>query len=132
GSGTGSFGTQTVYAVGDTEPSIAVGDVNGDGVPDLVSGAAIQGTASATDQVAVFLGIGGGVFGSPATYEAYGEPESIRIADLTGDGSSDLAIANASGILSLMSGVGGGSFGPPSIYAVDYMAARSGHLLVVA
>jgi hypothetical protein len=131
GSGTGSFGPQTVYPVGDTEPSIAVGDVNADGMPDLVSGAAIPRTAHPMDQVAVFLGIGGGVFGSPATYQANGEPVSIRIADLTGDGLSDLAIADASGILSLMSGVGGGSFGSPSIYAVDYMAARSGHLLAV-
>src|SRR5215217_1504053 len=46
GNGDGTFGTPTHYTVGDAPQSIATGDMNGDGAPDLVTGNWLDETVS--------------------------------------------------------------------------------------
>jgi hypothetical protein len=68
--------------------SVATGDLNGDGDPDL---AVANGFSN---NVSVLLGNGDGSFQSAANYNAGVEPSSVAIGDLNGDGDPDLAVAN--------------------------------------
>src|SRR5262245_61132630 len=67
--------------------SVAVGEFNGDGIPDLAV-ANIGSTAS------VFLGNGDGSFQPPRTFSAGTGPTSVAVGDCNGDARQDLAVAN--------------------------------------
>jgi hypothetical protein len=79
--------------------SVNVGDVNGDGKPDVIVG----GSGSVTASVVALLGKGDGTFGAPIattftppnsqTYPSSGR--KVAIGDINGDGAADLAIADA-------------------------------------
>jgi VCBS repeat protein/FG-GAP repeat protein len=78
--------------------SIAIADVNGDGVPDLlVATTSYQGALSNPGFANVILGnkSSPGTFASGVQYSTTGfNPSSIAVADLAGSGSLDLVIAN--------------------------------------
>lgn len=108
GNGDGSFGVPGLHPVGGYEPySIAIGDLNGDGRPDVVT------ANRASDNVSVILGDGFGnaaFMAGPVPY-----PNSVAIGDLDGDGTPDLVAAGyASPSVSVLLGIGDGSFGAPS------------------
>ncbi len=88
-------------------PSVAVGDFNGDGKPDLA-------TANfSSDNVTILLGDGSGNFTAAATSpEAAGDgPQSVAVGDFNGDGKPDLAIANGgSDNVTILLGDGTGNF----------------------
>ncbi|MDD5541538.1 MAG: VCBS repeat-containing protein [Acidobacteriia bacterium] len=68
---------------------VAVGDVNGDGIPDIITGAP-SGTIS------IFPGIGNGTFVTPPTTFTSGNGLSgITVGDFNGDGQMDFAISNS-------------------------------------
>ena len=90
GKGDGTFApTSTSPVTGITPDAIAVGDFNGDGVPDLVAANGFSNT------VTVLLGVGDGTFtpvaASPTTNV---DPAGFAVADFNGDGHSDLAVGN--------------------------------------
>jgi uncharacterized protein (TIGR03437 family) len=87
---------------------LAVGDLNGDGIPDVVT--AINGATS--NQVAVLLGIGNGSF-KPAVLSNTGtSPPEIIVGDINGDGKPDLLLADCCGLseASFLAGNGDGTF----------------------
>jgi VCBS repeat protein len=90
----GQFLAPTALATGNITPSVAVGDVNGDGLPDIV--AADYDTNGNNGQVTVFIqnAASPGTFLAPVTFPAGAQPQSVRIADLNGDGLADLVVAN--------------------------------------
>ena len=63
-SGIGTFGAAVNYGAGLTPTSVAIGDLNGDGKPDLVV-ANNQGNS-----VSVLLGNGNGTFAAAVNYSA--------------------------------------------------------------
>ena len=77
------------YAVGTTPETVAVGDLNGDGKPDLIVGNRNSANMS------VFLGVGDGTFQAAVDYNTptSGTPDSIAVGDFDGDGKPDLAVA---------------------------------------
>ena len=88
GNGDGTFGAKTDFATGPVPVSVAIGDLNGDGKPDL----AVANCDSNT--VSVLLGNGDGTFGAKTDFATGSGPGSVAIGDLNGDGKPDLAVAN--------------------------------------
>ncbi|HEX5313856.1 MAG TPA: FG-GAP-like repeat-containing protein [Gammaproteobacteria bacterium] len=90
--GDGTFAAPVRYAAGAYPRSIALGDLNQDGKPDLVVGSINAGLSANT--LNVLLGNGDGTFGaalrSPLPYDA--GSSSLAIADFDGDGNPDVAI----------------------------------------
>ena len=86
---------------------MAVGDVNGDGKPDLV--VANYGDNS----VSVLLGNGDGTFLPRPAYATGSSPFAVAVADVNGDGKPDLVVANyGSNSVSVLLGNGDGTFQP--------------------
>lgn len=69
--------------------AVAVGDVNRDGKPDLVT------ANSGASTVSVLLGQGNGTFQAHVDYGAGPNPGGVAIGDVTRDGIPDLAVANS-------------------------------------
>ncbi len=108
-----SFSPATNFGVGDGPVSLAIGDLNGDGKPDLAV------ANSSTNNVSILLGNGAGSFGLATNFSAGASPISVAIGDLNGDGRPDLAVANHhSGYVSILLGNGDGTFGAATNYAV--------------
>src|SRR5262249_23166814 len=110
GNGDGSFQNQATFATGAAPKSVAIGDVNGDGKPDLA--VANTGTTSQPgSNVSVLLGNGDGSCHAQTTFLTGTKPHSIALGDMNGDGKPDLAVANVnSNSLRVLLGVGDGSF----------------------
>jgi DNA-binding CsgD family transcriptional regulator len=84
---------------------VAVGDFNGDGMPDL----AVANRNSM--EISILLGNGDGTFQSPISYPTKGAPNSIAVGDFNGDGHLDLAVVHANTTeISIMLGNGNGTF----------------------
>lgn len=102
GNGKGAFQAARVYATGESTPSaLAVGDVNGDHVLDLVVANECPGstpcsnTNSTNGTVAVLRGKGDGTFQKAVLYNSGGVfPMWVAVADLNGDGKPDIIVAN--------------------------------------
>jgi hypothetical protein len=110
GNGDGTFQDARSVTVGSHPSCVAVGDLNGDGIPDL----AVANYFSST--VSVLLGKGDGTF-QPAQAYAVGYPTSLAVGDLNGDGVPDLAVASGYSVVSVLLGKGNGTFQATRDYA---------------
>jgi hypothetical protein len=105
GNGDGTFKPPVEYTVGLQPESVAVGDFNGDGKPDL----AISNYAAST--VSILAGNGDGTFQPHIDYPVGASPGTIVTGDFNGDGRLDLATVNYSGTgVSVLLGNGDGTF----------------------
>jgi PKD repeat protein len=104
GNGNGTFAAKADYGTGGGSASVAVGDVSGDGKPDLA--------VAAGNGVSILLGNGNGTFGAAGVDFGTGSsPISVAIGDVSGDGRPDLAVANNfSSTVSVLLGNGDGTF----------------------
>lgn len=126
--GNGTFAPAVNYSSGGyMASSVAAGDVNGDGKPDIVVVNACGSTSFSlpngcpTDStVAVLLGNGDGTFQSATIYDTGGfDGQSVVIADVNGDGKPDLLLVNrcgssstcaSDGMVAVLLGNGDGTF----------------------
>jgi hypothetical protein len=103
------------FAVAADPRSVTIGDLNGDGAPDLV--VATYGTG----EVDVLLGHGDGTFRTPRTvWSASGSALiSLAIGDVDGDGRLDLVVGSfATHAADVLLGHGDGTFAPARTVAI--------------
>ena len=100
----GTSWATTTYTVGTSPRSVAVGDLNGDGKPDL----AVANFGSGTVSVLMNTGTG---FGAATTLTAGASARWVVIDDFDRDGRNDVAVANyAAASVSVFRGQVGGTF----------------------
>lgn len=138
GDGLGGFQRAGSFSLdGFTNGSMAVGDLNGDGKPDIVVGlppAALldQTTGLPAGSLVLAMGKGDGTFATsilPTPNEI--GPASIAIADLNGDGKNDLVFLTCPlttdvpfvpNQVAVMLGKGDGTFLPQAVFPVNVEA----------
>ena len=115
GNGKGSFqpavttNVQNSGAGNGNAQSVAVGDFNGDGLPDV----ALNTAGPAGPAVEVLLGKGDGSFQPNHLILPVGQiPLSVAAGDFDHNGALDLVTANSNGTVSVLLGNGDGSFRP--------------------
>ncbi|MGE3540655.1 MAG: Ig-like domain-containing protein [Candidatus Tectimicrobiota bacterium] len=102
----GGFGTAQSFAVGRAPAYLAVADVTGDGLPDLL-------TLGYVTELTVLPGQEGNPLLGPTTVATPGiTPKAVAVRDFTGDGVLDLAMTSAQNVF-VAPGLGSGLFGPP-------------------
>ena len=110
GKGSGLFGRQKTYKLGSQPYSVAAGDLNGDGHPDLA-------VAETNAGVAVLLNTGSGGFGKTTVYPVSPTDLSdVVIADLNHDDKPDLVVSTFQAVGVLLN-KGAGKFGKAAIYS---------------
>lgn len=137
GNGNGTFQAAVLYSSGAIVPnSVAIADVNGDGIPDLVIAHSSISASNGNGGVSVLLGNGNGTFQTAVIYNSGAiTANSVAIKDVNGDGVPDLVVANTSqtsgtgspGAVTVLIGNGNGTFQT----AVSYSSGGSGAVWAV-
>ncbi|HTR52280.1 MAG TPA: Ig-like domain-containing protein [Kofleriaceae bacterium] len=116
--GHGNFATASAYATGASvfiSSAVATGDLNNDGILDLVTS-----TVTAGDMISVLLGNGDGTFKAAVGYSGPQSAYGIALGDFNRDGYLDIAaVDEAGGSFYVYSGNGTGTFGAATTYGTN-------------
>ncbi|MCI0704510.1 MAG: FG-GAP-like repeat-containing protein [Planctomycetia bacterium] len=116
GVGDGTFLNSSVLNPGGSNPGqVAVGDLDGDSVPDLVT------PLTGSDRVSISLGLAAGGYRDATTLTLNGnrDPVSVALGDVNGDGKLDILVANQQdNNVGVFLGIGNGTFQNPTFTSV--------------
>jgi hypothetical protein len=122
GNGDGTYKAANNVGVGNNPSSIAVGDFNGDGRPDIV-------TVNSGNTVSALLGNGDGTFEAHVDYGTGSGSDFVAVGEFNSDGRPDLAVTNSGGSsVSILLGNGDGTFQSH----VDYPAGGAAYGVALA
>jgi hypothetical protein len=112
----GTFAAPVNYTTEYRASGLAVGDLNGDGRPDVA--VACQGLPGSPGAVSVLLqsATTPGTLLSAVNYTGNYGPMGVAIADLDGDGHPDLVLADGDIVVRFNSSTTPGTFGPPNFF----------------
>jgi large repetitive protein len=111
--GDGTFGSPSTVPLNGVPVFVAIGDFNGDHIPDLV---AVQYIPTFT--ISVMLGNGDGTFQSPVDTGSPVSYPAIGLGDFNRDGKLDVAVAgDENGQLTILLGNGNGTFTTGATYS---------------
>ncbi len=121
GNGDGTFQTAVTYSdslANDWTDAVAIGDFDGDGIPDVAA------ANNGGNDVSIFKGNGDGTFQNPVHYGAGIQPEGLIVGDFNSDGHPDLAATGGyvNGYVTVLLGMGGGAFTSSTNYTTQEAA----------
>lgn len=124
GSSSGGLQAPTVHPLSGTVMQVAAGDLDGDGIRDLVVAGFLSGSFDASGRVSVLMGNGDGSFQPPTEHVAGRWLSAVALADADQDGVLDAVVASHSGPLNegrlvVLRGAGDGTFATPVTYRMD-------------
>ncbi|HEV7219537.1 MAG TPA: FG-GAP-like repeat-containing protein, partial [Terriglobales bacterium] len=136
GKGDGTFRSPLNSSAGGYQSiGIAMGDFNGDYIPDLViANNCADSSCASGGTVTVLIGKGDGTFKPPVSYASAGQGAfSIVVGDFNRDGIPDLAVVNncastgcsSGGTVGILLGKGDGTFKPAVTYSSGGQGAYS-------
>ena len=109
----GRFVLRPAYATGNTPNDMVMGDVTGDGLPDIITG------ESGDFTISVRPGLANGTFGARVAYASAGSPALLALGDMNGDGRLDVLVANSQeATASVLFATASGGLSPAVSYAV--------------
>ena len=120
GDGAGAFTVTAWEPLQHDARDVAVGEFDGDGVPDLAIAHGSIGLVS------VWLGSGNGSFAPNGTFPVGGYSRAVATGDFDGDGHEDLAVAieHPGRSVTVLLGQGAGTFGPPAWFGEGSTGGR--------
>ena len=108
---------------------VAAGDVNGDGLIDVVTADIDLQEEGQPGHVSVLINNGNRTFAAPVRYPVGESPRAVELGDFNGDGYLDIAVTgSASDIVSVLINNGDGTFRPQR----SYPAAHGAHDIAIA
>jgi hypothetical protein len=111
-----AFNKYLKYPVGGQPLSVALGDLDENGYPDIVT------ANNDSDDISILLGQSDGIFADHVEYAVGENPRSIVLGDLNGDGNLDIVTANNSNKcdISILTGNGNGIFSAQTGYSISH------------
>ncbi len=128
--GTGTFLAPVYYnlPVTDLAHGVGIGDVNGDGLDDVVTS---YGGNRPSSNIAVFLQHGG-VLGAPTSLPSYDIPEPVEIGDVNGDGRPDVVTAHGGwNELGVYFGTSSNTLAAEQLFPIPYASHYNPHGLAI-
>jgi hypothetical protein len=112
------FGPYRITAVGSEPEAVAIGDVTGDGINDVVLTTGYDNTAL-DFHLLVFAGAADGTLADPVSYPTAGtypdRPETVAIGDVTADGRRDVVVGLSGLGVQLFPQAADGTLGAPTL-----------------
>lgn len=116
GATAGTFQAPVNYATGYRSAALVVGDLDGDGKPDVaVANAGLPGDPGSVSVFRQDPATPGALL-APATYRGAWGPLGVALGDMDGDGLPDLVLADGDIVVRFNNATAPGTFGPPQFF----------------
>jgi FG-GAP-like repeat len=114
----GLFEPYVAYATGSWPEAVAIGDVTGDRLNDVVLVTSYYFDPANDYKLFVYRQLSDGTLAPPVKYDAGGTaPESVAIGDIDGDGRNDVVVGNSFAAIAVFHQNPSGTLDPASLHA---------------